>query len=66
MKQSIRGLRSKIEQLAGERERAEKSSLDHTRHWHEMVEELKEQGVQVMVIISLVFFSYEVASTVVV
>lgn len=47
MKQSIRGLRAKIEQLAGERERAEKDSLEHTRLWQERAEELKAQGVQV-------------------
>lgn len=47
MKQSIRGLRSKIEQLAGERERAEKDSLEHTRLWQERAEGLKAQGLQV-------------------
>lgn len=47
MKQSIRGLRARIEQLAGERERAEKDSLDHTRRWQERAEELKLQGNQV-------------------
>ncbi|CAM9448544.1 unnamed protein product [Ectocarpus sp. 6 AP-2014] len=47
MKQSIRGLRSRIEQLAGERERAEKDSLEHTRLWQERAEGLKAQGLQV-------------------
>ena len=47
MKLSIRGLRAKIEQLAGERERAEKDSLEHTRLWQERAEGLKAQGVQV-------------------
>ncbi|CAM9842705.1 unnamed protein product, partial [Scytosiphon promiscuus] len=47
LKQSIRGLRAKIEQLAGERERAEKESLEHTRQWQERAEELKTQGLQV-------------------
>lgn len=46
MKQSIRGLRARIEQLAGERERAEKDSLEHTRRWQERAEELKLQGNQ--------------------
>lgn len=47
MKQSIRGLRARIEQLAGERERAEKDSLEHTRLWQERAEGLKVQGLQV-------------------
>lgn len=47
MKQSIRGLRANIEQLAGERERAENDSLEHTRRWQERAEELKSQGIQV-------------------
>eukprot|EP00752_Nemacystus_decipiens_P010274 g9156.t1 len=47
MKQSIRGLRARIEQLAGERERAEKDSLEHTRLWQERAEGLKAQGLQV-------------------
>lgn len=47
MKQSIRGLRANIEQLAGERERAENDSLEHTRRWQERAEALKSQGVQV-------------------
>ena len=47
MKQSIKGLRANIEQLAGERERAENDSLEHTRRWQERVEELKSQGIQV-------------------
>ncbi|CAM9562834.1 unnamed protein product [Ectocarpus sp. 4 AP-2014] len=47
MKQTIRGLRSRIEQLAGERERAEKDSLEHTRLWQERAEGLKAQGLQV-------------------
>lgn len=49
MKHSIRGLRAKIEGLAGERERAEKDSLENTRSWQERAEELKAQGVQVMI-----------------
>lgn len=49
MKQSIRGLRARIEQLAGERERAEKDSLEHTRRWQERAEELKLQGNQAIV-----------------
>ena len=47
MKQSIRGLRANIEQLAGERERAENESLEHTRRWHQRAEELKSRGIQV-------------------
>lgn len=47
MKQSIRGLRETIEQLVGERERAERDSLEHTRHWQERAEELKAQGLHV-------------------
>lgn len=50
MKQSIRSLRSKIEQLAEERERAEKDSLEHTRRWQERAEELKAQGIQVILL----------------
>eukprot|EP00903_Cladosiphon_okamuranus_P014974 g13859.t1 len=47
MKQSIRGLRARIEQLAGERERAEQDSLEHTRLWQERSEGLKAQGLHV-------------------
>lgn len=47
MKQSIRGLRANIEQLAGERAHAEKEALEHTNRWQERMEELKLQGQQV-------------------
>lgn len=49
MKQSIRGLRARIEQLAGERERAEKDSLEYARLWQERSEGLKTQGLQVSI-----------------
>ncbi|CAM9594906.1 unnamed protein product, partial [Pylaiella littoralis] len=47
VKQSIHGLRARIEQLAGERERAEEDSLEYTRLWQERSEGLKAQGLQV-------------------
>lgn len=58
MKQSIRGLRARIEQLAGEREHAEKDSLEHTRLWQERAEALKAQGLQVTFSILLFRPSY--------
>lgn len=44
MKQGIRALRGRIEQLAGERQQAEKDVHEHTRRWRERMEELKQQG----------------------
>lgn len=47
MKQSIRGLRANIEQLAVERGHAEKEALERRSRWQERMEELKLQGQQV-------------------
>lgn len=59
MKQSIRSLRARIEQLAGERERAEKDSLEHTRLWQERAEGLKAQGLQVIFFCGYVYVGHE-------